>query len=372
MDLLHATKFYHPHVGGIERVAHELSKGCVKRGDSVRAVSAVERGMGERATYDGVSTVTASSLGVVMSVPMAPTYPIHLQRAKKEADVVHFHLPDPLSVSSELLTGTSDYATIATIHGEISKDSYRKVLPLYRPVLDRFMHRLDEIVISSPRHRERSELLSTHRDKCTVIPLGIDLSEFGSYDGPEYDLPGDPARPTILFVGRLVYFKGVEYLIDAMQTVDADLLVAGTGDLGDELAERAKQRGVYDRVHFLGFVPDEKLHHCYAVADVFVLPSSTNAETFGIVQLEAMSYGTPVVNTRLDTSVPWVSKDEETGKTVPPRDADAISQAVRELLHDDEQRNRYGKQARRRVEQYFTKERMIGEYLARYDALVDS
>ena len=372
MDLLHATKFYHPHVGGIERVAHELSKGCVKRSDRVRAVSAVERGIGERAEYDGVSTVTASSLGVVMSVPLAPTYPIHLRRAKRSADLIHFHLPDPLSVSSELLTGTSDCATMATIHGEISKDSYRKILPLYRPVLDRFMDRIDEIVISSPRHRERSELLGSHREKCTVIPLGIDLDEYGTYDGPEYELPGDADRPTILFVGRLVYFKGLEYLIDAMQTVGADLLIAGTGDLGNELTERARRKGVSDRVHFLGFVPDQKLHYCYDVADVFVLPSCTNAETFGIVQIEAMSYGTPVVNTRLDTSVPWVSKDGETGATVPPRDADAISQAVRDLLNDDERRHRYGNQARRRVERYFTKERMISKYLTRYDVLVDA
>jgi rhamnosyl/mannosyltransferase len=157
-----------------------------------------------------------------------------------------------------------------------------------------------------------------------------------------------------------------------MQTVDADLLVAGTGDLGDELAERAEQKGVADRVHFLGHVPERKLHYCYDVADVFVLPSSTNAETFGIVQLEAMSYGTPVVNTRLDTSVPWVSKDGKTGKTVPPRDSDAISRAVRELLNDDERRTQYGRQARRRVKRYFTEDRMIDEYLAQYDALVDS
>jgi rhamnosyl/mannosyltransferase len=371
MNILHVTKFYYPHIGGIEKMSHELSKAGINRGDKVYAVSAVEKGIGERTKEDGVSIIRASSLGVMMSVPIALTYPIWFQRMKKNADLIHFHLPDPLSVGSGIFTGISDCATIATIHGEISKDSYKKVLPLYRPILNRFMNYVDEVVVSSPRHRNRSELLGSHQQKCTVIPLGIDLTEFGSYEGPNYDIPGSPNRPTVLFVGRLVYFKGIDHLIDAMKTVDADLLIAGEGNLRKELAERVEQKGITDRVHFLGFVSNEKLQYYYDVADVFVLPSNTNAETFGIVQLEAMSYETPVINTQLDTSVPWVSQDGETGITVPPSDTESLGQALHELLNNDKKRRRYGKQARHRVEQNFTKKQMISKYLTRYDALCE-
>jgi rhamnosyl/mannosyltransferase len=372
MNVLQVSKFYYPKIGGIEHVAHELSKACVSRGDSVTAVSAVERGLGEHSEYDGVNCFKASSLGVRLSIPIAPTFPVHLERAKRNADLMHFHLPDPLSVSSELLTGRTDTATVATIHGEIAKESYKRVLPLYRPVLDRFMDRVDSIVISSPRHREKSSLLSSNRDKCTVIPLGIDHDKFGSYSGPEYELPGNPNRLTVLFVGRLVYFKGIRYAIDAMKDVEADLLIAGTGELAGELRRRADRQGVKDRVHFLGYVPDEKLHYCYDIADVFVLPSTTNTETFGIVQVEAMAYGTPVVNTNLDTSVPWVSQDGVTGITVPPKDATAIADALNVLLRDPDLREKVGHAARRRAETNFTTERMINQYLDLYDALVES
>jgi len=371
MRVVHATKFYYPKVGGIEWVARELAMGCRDRGDRVSVVSAVERGRGERTHYDGIPTVKASSLGVLMSVPLAPTYPVHLRRSKGNADLLHFHLPDPLSVTSEVATGRTDAAVVATFHNDIARGTHRKVLAAYRPVLERFLDRTDEIFVTSPTLRDNSPFLEPYREKCTVIPLGIDLDEFGTYRGEEYELPGDPDRPTVLFVGRLIYYKGLEYAIEAMGDVDADLLVAGTGELRDDLRAVARENGVESRVHFLGYVPEEKKHYCYDSADVFVLPSVATSEGFGIVQLEAMSYGTPVVNTNVETGVPWVSQDRETGLTVPPEDPDALARALDELLENDDLRERLGRAARRRVEERFTKDRMIREYLRRYDALVE-
>jgi rhamnosyl/mannosyltransferase len=367
--ILQATKFYYPKVGGIEWVAHELAKAAVDRGDTVTALSAVEQGRGDCAVYDDVETRKAASLGTVLSVPIAPTYPIHLLSKKRPADLVHYHLPDPLSVTAELLTGDGDARTVATYHNDIARTGQRRLLTAYRPVLNRFLKRVDEIFVTSPRLRDRSPFLDPYRSKCTVVPLGIDLDEFGDYDGPAYDLPGDSSRPTVLFVGRLIYYKGLEYAVDAMRTLEADLLIAGTGDLRESLQRRAYERDVEDRVHFLGYVPDRKLKYCYETADVFVLPSVATSEGFGIVQLEAMAHRTPVVNTAIDTGVPWVSRNGKTGLTVPPRDSDSLAEALRRLLDDPEARERYGLAARERVEREFTLDRMVGRYLERYDAL---
>lgn len=370
IDVLHASKFSYPKVGGIEHVIHELAKSCVNRGDTVRVVSATDRGRGHRATYDGVRTVKSSSLGVLLSVPIAPTYPLHLRRAETDADLVHFHLPDPLSVTAQMAIGRSEATTMATFHNDIARGTHRKALAAYRPVLDRFLARLDEIVVTSPRLRDLSPFLKPYRQKCTVISLGIDVDEYGTYEGPTYDLPGESDRPTVLSVGRLIYYKGLEYAIDAMTRVDADLLVAGTGPLGETLREHARQKGLNDCVHFLGYIKEKKLHYCYDAADLFVLPSIATSEGFGIVQLEAMAYGTPVINTNINTGVPWVSQDGKTGLTVPPRDAEALSDAIATLLADNNRRERLGRAARTRANERFTHERMIEEYLQRYDALV--
>ncbi|MFC6988172.1 glycosyltransferase [Haloplanus sp. GCM10025708] len=194
---------------------------------------------------------------------------------------------------------------------------------------------------------EFSDVLDPHREKASVVPLSVDLDEYGPPADADaaVDLPGDPARPVVLFVGRLTYYKGVEYLLDAMESVDATLLVVGDGARRADLEARAARLGLEDCAFFLGRVADETLHACYEAADVFALPSVEPSEAFGIVQLEAMAYGTPVVNTDLPTGVPWVSVDGETGLTVPPRDADALADALSSLLADPDRRRAYGRRA---------------------------
>jgi rhamnosyl/mannosyltransferase len=369
MDLLQLNKFYHPEVGGIERVVRVVAEGMQRRGHDSRVLVSVPRGSGARDTVADVPVTRTASLGVAKSVPLSPTFPLRLRQASHGADVVHHHLPNPLSVVSHLATPSPNAPVVATYHSDIVRQ--RIALELYRPLLHRFLDDIDHIFVTSPRLLEHSEHLSPYRGKTSVVPLSIDLDEYGQYDGPPADLPGAPDRPTLLFVGRLNYYKGVEYLLDAMPDVDADLLIAGSGDRRDALEARVDRLGVTDRVHFLGYVEEDRLHACYDRADVFVLPSVEPSEAFGIVQLEAMAYRTPVVNTDLPTGVPWVSEDGETGLTVPPRDADALASAIEALLDDHERRRRYGEAARERVERRFGRERMLDTMEARYRAVVE-
>lgn len=368
MNLLHVSKFYYPKVGGIERVVKELAEGCNDPGSRVRVLSSVDRGFGGRLEVGEVGVSKAGSLGVLQSVPLAPTFPAHLWSASRTADLVHYHLPDPLSATSHVLAGSSDPAVVATYHNDIVRQS--TALKAYRPVLDRFLASVDRILVTSPRLRDRSPFLEPYVDKCRVVPLGIELAEYGEYDGPEYDLPVSGDRPIVLFAGRLIYYKGLKYLIDAMADVDADLLIAGKGELRESLERRARERDVEDDVSFLGFVSEEKLHYCYDRADVFVLPSIAPSEGFGIVQLEAMAYGTPVVNTDLPSGVPWASLDGETGLTVPPEDAGALADALATLVGDPQLREEFGDNARRRVEETFTLDRMVARTREVYDEVL--
>lgn len=367
MNVLQVSKYYYPSVGGIEQVVRALAEGFDRDGHSVTVLAAADESSGGRETIHGVDVRRTTAFGELMSVPVSPTYPAAMARASREADLVHLHLPNPLAAVSYLSVGDDDPPLVVTYHSDIVRQS--SALRLYRPFLDRVLDRADRIVTTSPRLLDHSEHLAPHREKCTVVPLSVDLDEYGPYEGPAFDLPTDPDRPTLLFVGRLSYYKGLKHLVDAMTEVEADLLVAGDGERRAALERRVRERGVDGTVSFLGRVSDEKLAYCYDVADLFVLPSVAPSEAFAVVQLEAMAHGTPVVNTDLPTGVPWVSLDGETGLTVPPADAGALADAIGDLLADPDRLRRYGENARERVEQRFTRERMLDGVAAVYEDL---
>jgi glycosyltransferase involved in cell wall biosynthesis len=369
MNCLQVSKFYHPHVGGIERVVKTIGEGIATDENTVRVLASVPRGLGRSEEIGGVEVTRVTTIGTAMSVPLSPSLPLHLRAASRDADLVHYHLPNPMAVTAHLLSGGSRARTVATYHNDIARQS--TALRFYRPVLNRFLSDMDEIIVTSPRLAAQSATLSHVRDKCTVVPLSIDLDEYGTYTGSGFDLPTRPDRPLLLFVGRLIYYKGLKYMVDAMSSVDADLLIIGTGELREELERRAEANGVEDKISFLGYVSNDKLHYCYDQADVFVFPSIASSEGFGLVQLEAMAYRTPVVNTDLPTGVPWVSRHGETGLTVPPKDADALAKAVNELLADPEVRSEYGRNARERVAAKFSGDRLVRGTRRVYEQLLD-
>jgi rhamnosyl/mannosyltransferase len=167
----------------------------------------------------------------------------------------------------------------------------------------------------------------------------------------------------------MVYYKGFEYLIRAMSKVDATLLLVGTGHLHDALLSEIGKRGLEGRVHLLGDVESGRLPDFYHAADLMVLPSLARSEAFGIVQLEAMACGKPVVNTSLDSGVPFVSRNGVTGITVPPKDSDALASAIQLLLENEAMRKSYGEAARRRVHEIFTMEAVTDSLLGLYGQL---
>jgi rhamnosyl/mannosyltransferase len=354
MDVLQVNKFYYPEVGGIERVVQNIAEGLPDT-YSTRVLASRPQGIGDRDKYNGVSVSKVTSMGTALSVPLAPTFPIHIRVATRSADVVHHHLPNPLSTVSQLTAGTGNSTVIATYHSDIIRQS--TALKMYRPVLNRFLENVDRILVTSENLLDYSEILEPYVEKCDIVPLSIELEVVDAEDPPPLDI--DTTDPIILFVGRLNYYKGVGYLIDAIDRIEATLLVAGDGEQRSDLKQRARDSGLNDRIKFLGYVSDQKLASLYHAADLFVLPSVEPSEAFGIVQLEAMARKLPVVNTSLPTGVPWVSKDGQTGLTVPPRNAEALADAVNALLEDDSRRRRYGEQARERVERLFTRDKML-------------
>lgn len=368
-DITQANKFYYPQIGGVESVVRAISEGMANRGHRVNVVASVPRGRGKLERHSGVTVRKAGSLGVMKSVPIAPGYPKQLRDAARTADIIHHHLPNPLGPVSDLIVPIENPRIVVTYHSDIIRQ--KLALKAYKPILKRFLTAADRIVVTSPKLRDNSKFLSPHTKKCDVVPLSVPIDEYGSYDGPQYDLPIEQDTGTVLFVGRLNYYKGVTYLLDAIADVDANLLVVGDGDRRPGLERQTTELGLEDSVTFLGHVDDELLHYCYSVADVFALPSVEASEAFGIVQLEAMAYEVPVVNTNLPTGVPWVSVDGQTGQTVPPGDSNALAAAIWSLLNNPKKRRQYGKNARQRVEERFSRAAMLDSMEAVYDSVLN-
>lgn len=353
LHILEVNKFYPPHIGGIETLIAQRVQYFSGRPDvEVKALVCQERGKGTVETLHGAEIVRAGSLGTYFSCPLSVSFFLKFRKLAAWADVIEFHTPFPLGDLACLLSGYRGRVVIAW-HSDVVKQ--KKLLLLYRPILMRFLRRADCILTATRGHIDSSAFLPEFRDKCSVIPYPLDASP---YDAAErMPILTEKCRTTgavkVLFAGRLVYYKGVEVLLNAFRKVKGcELFLCGTGILEPQLRQAAEGMPV----HFLGKLPDAQLKAAFHDCDMLVLPSVENSEAFGIVQQEAMVCGKPVINTALPTGVPHVSLHGITGLTVPPGDADALAAAISQLAENPGLRAEYGKNAEHRARTEFAYE----------------
>jgi len=363
------NKYYPPHLGGIEHHMHDLALGLTAAGVEVDVLVANEGRELVEDRFEGVPVTRLPRAFAYASTPVAVSMraSIRARAAAPDApDVMHLHAPYPWGEISWLGAGTQTPAVL-TYHSDIVRQRFLGAA--YRPWLERTLDRVDLIIAGSPNMVEHSEMLSARADKCRVVPYGIHVDRFA--DTPKTleratQLRAFHSRPIVLFVGRLVYYKGADILLKAAEHLEADVVLIGSGPLESPLREWAVAHGMADRVKFLPPQPDAELAAWYHAAEVFCLPSVARSEAFGLVQIEAHASGTPVISTDLPTGVPFANLDGVTGLTVPVGDSGALAEALERLLGDDELRTRLGTQARERARTEFTVERMAADTLAVY------
>jgi rhamnosyl/mannosyltransferase len=294
-----------------------------------------------------------------------------LELSERSYDIIHVHLPHPLGAASYLASKKPDgHRLIVTYHSDVVRQ--RHLMRLYDPVLHRLLDAAHAIVVTSPNYLESSTTLARYREKCVVVPLGIDLDAFASTDRVRErarDIRASlSARHLLLAVGRLIYYKGFEVAIRALAEVpDAELVIVGEGPLRPALLKLAAGLGVQERVRLRGEVDDDEILAYYHASDLYLLPSIARSEAFGIVQVEAMACGVPVINTDLKSGVPFVSPHGESGLTVPPEDPASLSSAVRRLLADPSMRERMGAAGKERARREFSKEALGDRVLRLYE-----
>ncbi len=368
MKILQVNKLYSPHIGGIERVIQNISEGLKDR-YSVSVLVCQPEGKASDEVINGVNVHRSGSIGTYFSMPVSFSFISDFRRMARDADIVHVHLPFPLGDLACLLSGYRGRVVVSW-HSDIVKQ--KKLMLLYRPLMNAFLRRADCIFTATEGHITGSAYLKPYAEKCMIVPYGIDIS---SYENAEkYPVLQDrlniKTNRKLLFTGRLVYYKGIDVLLRALKhTSDCELFIAGDGVLRGELERYAAESGISGRVHFMGILSDADLRAAFSDCDVFILPSVENSEAFGIVQTEAMVYGKPVINTSLPTGVPYVSPDGVSGITVPPRDENALAAAIDSLVHDDELRKKYGENAYTLVREKYASEKVLEKISDIYESL---
>ncbi len=360
LRVLHVGKYYPPHMGGMESHLEALC-GQLRKHVDVRVTVASDDYRGSREMVDGVPVTRVPTRLMLASAPICPGMVANIRNSG--ADIVHLHVPNPTAILAYLASRHRGHL-IVSYHSDTVRQRYLGAA--FEPFLHSALRRSSAIVVTSERYQKTSSVLARYEDRCHVIPLGTDVERFERSDpAAATQIRSQYGERLILAVGRLVYYKGFEYLVRAMTEVKGNLVIIGDGPLRGKLQELTASLQLGQKVQIIGKIPGD-ISSYYHAADVFALPSIARSEAFGIVQIEAMAAGLPVVNTWLDSGVPFVSPHEQTGLTVPPEDSGALAAALNRLLDDPGLRRSFGEAARVRARQEFSVDRMAARTLEVY------
>ena len=376
MRVLFLTKHYPPSEGGIERYGHMLCTELKRRKIHVEVIAASEEHQVSREEMvDDVRVHRLDYQLKLSSTPITCGLLSLLPRLAPDFDLIHLNFPNPWT-DVLYLSLCGKMKSVLTYHSDIFRQSGTlsgAFLKSYQPLIHHLLKRVSAIIATSPNCVDTSPFLSRNRERCHIIPMPVDLT---SLEITPEDCVGSAAKKYgtfVLFVGRLVYYKGVRHLIDAMTHINGvNLVVVGRGPLERELREQANKLEIDDRVFFLGKVPDDALRLLYHGCRCCVLPSVAHAEGFGMVLAEAMSCAKPVISTELATGTSYVNIEGVTGFVVPPGDAISLAERISRLINDEVLYERLGSQGRSRVLKNFTKDIVVDKTVDIYRNVLES
>lgn len=357
MKIAHIIAAFYPYLSGTGRVCFHNGLELAKRGHDVKIItSAYPPGQ-----YEYPPELEVIRLPVVFRVGNAPLLPGLL--AEHDVDIIHLHYP--FVFGQELIFLKSLFSRIPyviTYHQDLILDGLMgKMVNMHHATVGKqILRSAKRLIVTSVdygKHAKISSLVQSMGDNVVDVPNGVDINRFN----PDLDglstrranhIPEDAI--VILFVGGLDtphYFKGVEVLLNSFADLEDNhvyLMIIGDGDLKPKYQQIALDRGISDRTIFCGRIDDEHLPYHYAASDIFVLPSITMGEAFGIVLLEAMACSKPVIASRLP-GVRSVVTDGIDGLHIAPNDVSDLSQKLAYLIAENDIRQQMGRRGREKV-----------------------
>lgn len=365
MRVLQLGKFY-PIRGGVEKVAYDLMVGLSERGVHCDMMCAATQG-GSRVIpiNRNAHLICCHTWLKVAATMISPAMIFTLRKVCRQYDIIHVHHPDPMACLALYLSGYKG-RVIVHWHSDIQKQKI--LLNFYRPLQNWLLSRADLVIGTTPVYLSESPYLQSVQKKSVCLPIGISpmLPDVKSVEAIRQRYMN---KKIVFSLGRLVAYKGFCHLVAAAQYLGDDfvVLIGGTGALESELQREIDKLGLHEKVRLLGRINDEDLPAYYGACDVFCLSSVQKTEAFGIVQIEAMSCGKPVVATRIPHSgVPYVNAHGISGLNVTPGNAYELSEAIKTIVGNKDTYEHFSKGAKERYETLFTKNIMIKKCLEIY------
>ncbi|AEH22456.1 glycosyl transferase group 1 [Thermodesulfobacterium geofontis OPF15] len=350
MKVLHLGKLCPPNEGGIEVFSFDLLEALNKKGIKVDLLC-----FGEDTREDNYNNFKYFACKMNLKLNSAPLSYDYIKTYRKiieHYDIIHVHSPNPLA---EILTLITDKKIIIHWHSDIVRQKISYFF--YKPIQQKVLKKADKIIATSLQYLETSKQIKSYKNKAIVIPLGLnpkrlkineqDLREF---DGIKEKINN---KKVVLAVGRLIEYKGFEYLVEASQFLKDDtvVLIAGGGPLYGTLKDKIEKLNLKDKVLLLGRVNNVSVYmkNC----DLFCLPSISRNEAFGLVLVEALYFGKPLVTTNVEGSgMNYINKHNETGLIVPPKNPKALAEAINTILSDEKLYEKFSKNAFERFKEF--------------------
>lgn len=370
---LQLTKFYPPFNGGIETTVRDIARGLSSRGWGIKILCSNTKA---KTVYEdgAIPVMRVASLAQIASTSMSPMMLFWLVRWQNEQDVIHVHLPNPMA---NLVLWVTRPRSKVVVHWHSDIVKQRRLLKLYEPLQNWLLKRADAILVTSKRYADSSPWLQPYKNKLHIAPSCVEDPLLITPQRKRQELTDSvraqwPGKRIVFALGRMTYYKGFEVLINAARQLPSDVvvLIGGAGELLESLRVQVRENELMNKVHLLGRISDGDLPGYFGAADLFCLPSLVRSEAFGLVLVEAMAHGKPVVATDIDGSgVPWVNAHGVSGLNAKPGDADSLAECIQRILNDSGLASKLALGARSRYESTFTIDKMIDSIETAYDSI---
>jgi len=378
MNLMIVTPYFYPKMGGVEKYVYEISLRLNKKYgiDPVIICSNWDNDRYKEDFIDGIKIYRLPYLFKISSTPINPFWnkKLHSIIDKENPDIINGHIPVPyIADVVARIVHRKNIPFVLTYHNDLT--GYN---PLVRLLSKAYYYTLgfktfdlsQRIIVTSEYYAKNSPYLKKYYQKLRIVSPGIDVKKYNinrtNYLKDKYNLKDEKI---VLFVGQLnkeSQHKGLDYLIKAVKivsdSINVKLIIVGTGNYIEYYKNMAESYGMTSRVIFAGYIDDSDLPKYYNESDVVVLPSYNRAEGFGMVLIEALACGTPVIGTTVG-GIPYAIKNDEDGLLVPPKDSEALADAIKQILTDEKLAEGMGRRGYERVSKEFTWEKSTENFL---------
>ncbi|MDY0933027.1 glycosyltransferase [Chryseobacterium sp. CFBP8996] len=369
MRILQLGKFY-PIKGGVEKVMFDLMSDISKKGIQCDMLCASENKSQKN------EEIIINSLAKLIIVPtfteiaktkISSSMIFKLRDICNSYDIIHIHHPDPMAALALFL---SRYKGRVVLHWHSDILAQKKLLKIYDPLQRWLIKRACVIIGTTENYLQNSKPLINFKNKCLAVPIGIeDISnKLGIFNNP-IDTNVFLGKKIIFSLGRLVPYKGFEYLIESAKYLDDDfiILIGGEGQLKKTLQDVINNENLNNKVRLLGYLSEEDVLQYYAVCDIFCMSSIEKTEAFGIVQIEAMCLSKPIISTKIEGSgVSWVNQNGITGINVNIKNGKEIADAAKKITSNVTYYRKTSLASRNRFIDNFTLDKMSKSILDIY------